>query len=500
MSTCGKIHNDRPFVEAAHVVYDHIMSVVGDQLGYVVPLDLHEVIKGTKYTNPINLDAACGFPYYGKTKSHVVRGPPEKPVFSRAYCRHFIKVLKRIDQERFAYNICTATLKDEIIKGVKIEDGLERVFFSGNVDFLILCRMYLAKLMDLFCINRDKLFGQIGMNAIGSEFSERLFSMYERINGKVGSIAQFLVDKGWIDSDYDKYDKRMLVLVYGCYVIHKIFSECPFYKDPQNAHHLIRVEAILRGFAKYIMVIGNDIFIMENKMPSGVFGTAWINCICEAILEVLLFYFCVYRKFNPSKPIIPSFVSDLIHIKFFDVVSLINYGDDNLKYVMDLWRDIYTVESIDEFSDIFRIRITSANKGEKIRFKHIQEVQFLKRTPVWDSARKILVGQLDFNSIVKMLLFSDSKEENRDAMVLNQALRELSYHDQHEYEKFKNIFQLDGDYEEMRDTALHMDQWSMNTLCIDISEMQDAEQTAYHAAMSGPDKMTSGFLNKMDVI
>lgn len=466
MSTCGEPIFEQPFIAAAHICFKHILPVLHDQLTYVRPLFIHEVIRGTSHTNPLRLDASCGFPMSGKIKADLVKGPLEEPCFTADYAVHLMEVLKHIDEKGYTFNIAVASLKDEIIKQSKIDDGLERVFFSGNADFLMLCRMYLSPLCDLFMANRDVLFAQIGMNAIGSEFHERLQYMYQRIVSDF-EISKFLFDVGWMDADYSKYDKRLLVLAYGVYVMWLLVQECPYYKDPDNIVELLRVEAILKAFGQYIMIIGNEVFIMHNKMPSGVFGTAIINCICECILQILQFYYCLYIFRHPDKQLPTDFVAiGSEEVNFFNVVSLINYGDDNLKYVSSDYRQIYTNQNIKRFAEAFAIEITSANKEDSLEFKTVTRVQFLKRTPYYDYERKLLIGLLDFNSIVKMLGFTDSLVEDWKELALDQAGRELSYYPLDTFERFCEVFCLELDHDATRDRALGGQGWGKDKLTI----------------------------------
>jgi len=250
-----------------------------------------------------------------------------------------------------------------------------------------------------------------------------------------------------LDSDYDKYDKRLLVLLYGVYVLWLIIQATPYYTDPNNHVELQRIRLILQSLQQFIVIIGNDIFLMGKRLPSGVFGTALINCLCEAILEVLQFYFCLYRAKNRDNPKFGNFVIDgYREVKFFSVVSLINYGDDNLKFVHPKFRYVYTNESIGWFSKFICMGITPAHKTElSIEFKPITEVLFLKRTPTYMPELHMLAGKLDFTSIGKMLAFTDSKEDSWQNMVLLQAERELACYPTEVFDKFKTIFNRNVD-------------------------------------------------------
>jgi len=206
-------------------------------------------------------------------------------------------------------------------------------------------------------------------------------------------------------------------------------------------------------------------FLMQTKMPSGVFGTVWINCICELIIEILEFYFCYYFKRYNEYPMYGNFVYlGSLDVDFFVEVALINYGDDNLKYVSPIFREIYTHESIIAFSDFIKMGITPAKKSETlIEFKSVTHILFLKRTPVYNETIGRVLGQLELSSIAKMLAYTDSVDIRWEAMVLNQATRELSFHSVELFNKFKTIFKIEADQQATMLSVIETDEWSLQT-------------------------------------
>jgi len=302
------------------------------------------------------------------------------------------------------------------------------------------------------------LFGQIGMNACGLEFHERLIHMYEAIVGTLDlDMEQFLNDEGWLDSDFDKYDKRLLVLTFAVYVLWLIVCETPCYKD--NPIEKNRVKLILQSLQQFIVIIENEVILMDKRLPSGVFGTAWINCIAECIIEILQFYYCFAVAYG--RPLVGNFVLDGIRvINFFSVVSLINFGDDNLKFVNRSFRGIYTHENISLFSKFICMGITPAHKTEsRIEFKKVTDILFLKRTPVFIPRLRLLVGRLEFTSIGKMLAFTDSNDASWYAMVMNQARRELSCYPKNVIDLFKQLFEEQFDEDKVLDEVLSTREW-----------------------------------------
>jgi len=359
------------------------------------------------------------------------------------YSEHLIEVFQDLDAGIPMLNIAIGTVKDEITTDKKNKEGLERIFCAGNVDFLILCRMYLSPYMDLFMRRRDVLFGQIGINAIGKEFNQRIFSTYIRITGD-HDYEKFLIDEGWMDGDYSKYDKKLIVLSYGVHVLYKLVLVTPFYMNPDNKVHLNRVLLILKSLQQYVLILGSDVFLLDETLPSGVFGTAWLNCICEEIMEVLQFYFCVYCTKVGGKVLYPSFIQTFQQLyPFYDCVCNRNYGDDNFKFVRDDCRIFYTHDNITTFSKWIGMDITPAKKNEsKLQFKPCTDLYFLKRSAVYCPDLDALIGRLDILSIARMLMYTDSNQPDWEDVILQQALRELAYHNEETFNKFIELFQI----------------------------------------------------------
>jgi hypothetical protein len=446
MMMASTVTNESAFIAASDVVYDHIYSKVKHDLSSVAPLNVEQVIKGTTHTNPLNLKAGIGFPHSG-CKADLVSGTWEHPTFVAWFGKMLIEQIEGIDNGQPVWNISTASIKDEIISQKKVDEGIERMFFAGNSGFLMLCRQYLAPYLDIFTSHRDELFGQIGMNAVGKELHQKVMGMMDKMGVQRG-------EKAWLDSDFVKYDKVLITLRYGVRVLNRLALDTPFYQE--NPKELKRIQAILAALQQFIVIIGNDVVLMDKRLPSGVFATAWLNCICEAIIEVLQFYYCLGVVLKGKAPEYEDFVSLLKdEYPFFENVALANFGDDNLKCVAEKVRHIYSHERIMAFSEYIGMGITPARKTEpRIEYKTETEILFLKRTPVWNERQQMLNGRLELSSIARMFCYTDSTDPTWEAMVLDQGLREMAYYPIDEFNRFKEIFGVQGDYETIQDKAM----------------------------------------------
>jgi hypothetical protein len=436
MASTGDFMNDAPCWSAAKLVKDHIWSVLGDELVKWEPMSLKDALKGTIITNPINRKTAVGYPFKGLVKDELFTGSFAEPMFKAWYAKRIALMIADMDKGIPPLNVSQSSLKDEILKKGK----LARAFFSGNMDFLVLCRIYLGALMEIFMANRHRMFAQIGMNAIGKEFHEFLTRMFRQVNG---DDADMMDTECWVDSDYEKYDKMVNTLRYAIHIIYWLATEVPFFKQHPEEHN--RLVMTLVALLNFVVVLGKDVFLMRNKIPSGVWATTLIGCLCEVIIEVLQFYFLIHIFIYGCKGEAVDFVAKhKDNYKFFQLVALGNYGDDNLKCLNKTVIQYYTNDAIRQFATWIHMGITPARKHEQlIEVKKVTNILFLKRVPVWNSYLHRLVGRLEIASIGKMLAFTDSTDPLWKQAVLDQARRELAFHGEEIYEKFFKIFQLE---------------------------------------------------------
>jgi len=380
-------------------------------------------------------------------------GSFEEPYYKEFFAEHILELIQQMDRGEPPLNIGVGTPKDEIISKKKMEDGLVRIFFSGNVEFFVLSKRYLSPFFEICMKMRHVLPGQIGMNAIGQEFNTRLWSMYKSVYPE-GTYQEFLQDNVFIDTDFAKFDKCAIATPYAITLIWWIMCESEFYQN--NPIEKQRLKLILQSHQEFVLLLENNIFICDVGQASGVNGTTPINCFIEFILEVVQFYFVKHIYETQSIPVYGNFVSKgYVAFDIFKHISLINFGDDNVKVLSKTVSKWYTHEAIKEFARFISMDITPSQKHEKqIQLKNVTQIMFLKRFPTYIERLRCVVGRLDFTSIGKMLAFSDSKDPNWKSSVLAQATREMSYYPKEDFDRFCKIFSIEASYEYVQDTCL----------------------------------------------
>jgi hypothetical protein len=437
-SQCGVVVCPQPFADAARLVTRHIIKHINlDEVGL---FNTDQVICGTSYTTPMNRKGSLGYGYSG-VKDELVAGVKGGAVFKAWAAERILVAIEELDRGSIPYNIASASVKDEIISSTKDEEGGQRIFFAGNWEYLVLCRYFLSPLMEQFMAHRDVLFGQIGMNATGREFGDRI----RRMMGHVGESANDTLTPMFIDTDYSKYDKSLYVVPFAVDVLKEVITCTKMSQTNKRRCH-----RVLDAMQSYILEANGDFFVMHDKLPSGVFGTAWLNCVCEAILEVVQFHLIVRMATQRSLP-----DADEVHFirkqapdwDFFTEVALINYGDDNLKCLSTRVRSFYTHERISAAASWMKMKITPAEKHEtRICLKSFMNVTFLKRQPrpIVTNSGIVFVGALDVRSIWRMLAFRDTEQEDWASSVITTAQREWAAHGPDRLKEFQDVLRFGG--------------------------------------------------------
>ena len=440
MACTGQIKDEAVFHSAAKLLTEYLLSKL--DLSPWKPISPTLVLKGTQRTNPINLKSSVGFPHAGLLKSDIVVGSHEEPMLTEEFTREIIDIYEKLDNNVPIINIAKAAIKDEIITKKKDNLAQARVYFAGNFSFLYVCRQQLSLLMEIFVASRDKIFPKIGLNAIGPEFDEFLRNIYKSMYPEDDDDKDIFTNPCWVDGDFSKYDKTLLVYKYAIQVVWQLAQNAPHFKN--NPRDMNRLRGCLEGFLHYIVILEGHIFILDDKMPSGVWATSLFNCIAEMILEILQYFFLIHYYNTKSDKIIDFVAYYCKTHNCFTTIAVANYGDDNIKCVSKLYLKYYNHKAIMEFAKFIRMGITPARKHEvELGCKPITDIMFLKRVPVFNEYLNRFVGRLEFDSIGKMLAFTDSKAPEWRRNILMAARRELAFHSQDLYDQFFILFNVD---------------------------------------------------------
>lgn len=279
-------------------------------------------------------------------------------------------------EEKFAngermYFVHRANLKDE---PTRIDKTKVRVFAGSPVELSMLFRKYFLAICKYIMEHPIEFECAVGVNAHGPEWSRLIEAMT-----KYGTERM-------IAGDYKAFDSTMCAMI--SLLGFKLMIEIAAW-----AGYTSRQLTIMLGIATeicYPLYEYNGEFDMYNGgNPSGHGGTVFINNFAGS-----LYYRVAYYLLTPLGSETP-----LMH----EVVSFIGYGDDNGCSVQEGY-GWFNHTSISHALGQFGVVYTMADKtSESVPYITLDEIEFLKRKPVWSDEFQLYMAPLKEASILKSL-------------------------------------------------------------------------------------------------
>jgi hypothetical protein len=383
------------------------------------PLDNVEImfgIDGLKFVDRMNFATSLGFPYTGSKKKACVLDGSGVPVDFEPWVWEEVAVVENMLMHgQRANQPFKTSLKDEITKQYK-DDGERntkvRVFTCAPITLQILIRKYflpVAAFMSRFPLRSEQA---VGINASGPDFHELI--EYLKVNGdKVGYVA----------GDFSKYDLGMspdvILAAFGCMI--DIARLMKF-----EERDLFLMQMIANEVANPVVAYHGELIRLSGSNPSGQNMTVYINGIVNAI-----YHRCVYNRVVTDKSLL-----------FEDNVRVTFYGDDSLFAPSQQVSDKFHFNTLStEFARV-GIKYTPADKSDSAPdFVPLEDVDFLKRTPIYNPDLKMYLGALSTESILKSLFCSasDTLPANIASGVnLDGSIREMFNHGRGPYEEWRN--------------------------------------------------------------
>lgn len=252
--------------------------------------------------------------------------------------------------------VFASSAKDEVLKKKKIYPCRTRGFAGAPIDFSIAHRQYFHTAVCALTQTRHKHPIKVGIEANGNEWND-LYNWLAQ-NSTVGFDADF---KDW-DATIPCEIMKRLHIIYNA-----IYSACPRNPDTLEKENHIRkhLHSVLWG---PLLTLGQYVVQAPGGQVSGQPATTIDNCFVGLIV---LAY--AWMKLAPER--LANFDSFLINVR------IAVYGDDQVVTVKPECLDFFNLETVKEIigHDI-GMEITSAAKdGKIIEFKHLEEMEFLKR-------------------------------------------------------------------------------------------------------------------------
>ncbi len=255
------------------------------------------------------------------------------------------------------FTVFTDCLKDaRIAKEKCIVPGKTRIFSTSPVDFSIQCRQYFLPYTIAHQNSRNWFTSAVGINVNGAEWSVLVNNMK--------NFSDFQ-----LCGDYSNFGPGFDQEVHRC-VGDAIIDWFEFHGDTSITNKTIR-QVMVHELAYPWHLCFDLLYQTISGMPSGSPITVETNDLVN-LMYVLMAW---YEIMKPHK------LQSLHH--FLKYVKVKTYGDDIWMSVHDRVIEYFNNVAVSEFFAKYGVVYTDADKtGEIIPFKKIDNVSFLKRTPV----------------------------------------------------------------------------------------------------------------------
>nr|QKF95576.1 hypothetical protein [Lindernia crustacea dicistrovirus] len=377
------------------------------------------------YLTGINRKTSPGFPYVfeakgpGKTKWI---GPADDP-WIHDQLRNDVK--KRIDAARLGnrtWTLYVDTLKDETRPIAKVDEGKTRVFAVGPMDHTLATKMYTMG----FCahVMENRIYNEIalGINTHSSEWD---------------ALAKFLRNKDRIIAgDLENFDGslcRQVLDKVGDIIV--AWYDIGGQTEEEKHIRLVLINEIINAFHN----CRGTVYQSTHSQTSGNPLTTVINCLFLKIVMRLAFV-----KAGGYLP------------EFKKVVALCTYGDDNILSVSEAAPFTFNQRGLTKILAEFGLTYTDeAKSGREFDFRHLTEVEFLKRSFRYSPDYGRWVGPLRIDVLTNMMDWQKRKMDPIEQMRINFEVlqKELTYHPEsetHILEKYALLFLRKGISVEVR--------------------------------------------------
>lgn len=306
--------------------------------------------------------------------------------------------------------ICFDFLKDERLKIAKVQDGKTRMISGVAWFYYCVYRRYFGAFHVWMAKNRIGNGTVIGVNPYSIEWellAQKLNSFDVSGNAMVGA------------GDYTFYDGHEQPIVH--YAILDMIND---WYDDGEVNALVR-EILWLEIVNSKHIVGNQVLEWPMSLPSGSPATMIVNCLNN----LLLFRMCWV--------LLGLDIQD-----FNNNVYVAVMGDDNVFSVSHAYRHIFNEMTLSEpMSELGMIYTSETKEASIVPFRHISEVEFLKRGFRFEPILGRHVGPLRLAVILEMVCWTKKGANNNDIVASNvdMAIDELSLHERAVYNKYANL-------------------------------------------------------------
>jgi hypothetical protein len=357
-------------------------------------------VEGEEFLRPVRRMTSPGFPWVqnnpGVGKHHWL-GTDENYKLDPA-------VAEKMDERILAaFNnirkptVWIDTLKDERRPIQKVDAGKTRVFAAGNFEYLLTFKVFFAGFFAHLSENRIDNEISVGTNPYSFDWTKTALKLREK-GDKV------------IAGDFSNYDGTLVVDI--LHEILPIIQE--FYDDGMDDVRRI----LWREIVNSVHLKQDLIYLWTHSQPSGCPITASLNSMYNSISMRYVW-----------QVVMPEEYASMYY--FEKHVSMVSYGDDNVVNISDEVIDLFNQNTIAEGYKSLGMTYTDENKSsEMIPYRHLSEVNYLKRMFKWDEEEMEYLAPLDLSTVLEMMnwIRGDLDQEESTRQNIETACFELHLH------------------------------------------------------------------------
>jgi hypothetical protein len=407
-------------------LYDYLMGIDQLDLSGYSSISEQQAIRGIPGStiNAMVLKTSTGPPYDTSKRNHfAVDYETDLCYLSPEMSSIADEIEATLERDEVPIVMCICSLKDEPVK----DNKMPRVFNCLPASFNLVSKKKHSGWKTLMRNNIGFFESAVGINMTSRECN-KIINVLKLIDPTLTNLYDGdikAMDKSWSPDLFDW--------------VAKIVYAMSFAIGGESRKCYLLVLAL-----KHILyqVRGDAAHFFTN--PSGNDVTVEINGLAISLLERIVYYtehpFTGdkervrewYRNFF-SQPI-PEECPDM---NFRTHVSLVHYGDDNLKAM----RFAPSVNYLNHWKELGFI-MTDASKSSVFEKKNISEVSFLQRDFVFDEELQSYIPPLKKKSLIRMLLMKKESvlsDQDHAAVVITEALKECVYHGRAYYEEMYTL-------------------------------------------------------------
>jgi hypothetical protein len=314
---------------------------------------------------------------------------------------------------------CADTLKDEKRDLEKVAVGKTRVFSACPVHFVLAFRQYFLGFSAWCMHNRIDNEIAVGTNQYSLDWNK---------------IALRLQTKGKavIAGDFTNFDGSL-----NAQILWSILDIVNEWYDDGERNARIRL-GLWAHVVHSTHIFEDNVYMWTHSQPSGNPFTVIINSIYNSIVMRMSWQIVMKEHKKSGMD------------QFQKYVSMISYGDDNGLNISKEVIELFNQQTIAEALKTIAHTYTDEGKtGEIVKFRSINEINFLKRGFVFSEELQRYVAPLEERVIYEMLNWSRNTMDPDEILKANvaTAAREMALHGREKFSQFcKELRQIEKEF------------------------------------------------------